>query len=433
MIKLNHLVPQSIKNLFYHLPRSLIALLLYNFPAKNLTVIGITGSDGKTTTTHMIYHILHKAGFKVAMISTVAARIGAEEIDTGFHVTSPDPFLLQKLFRRIADQGFTHVVLEATSHGLDQHRLLGANVKVAAVTNITHEHLDYHQNYVNYVQAKSRLFSNASWAILNKDDKSYPLLKAYIPKSAKIISYSLTSKSSLKATGIISDDYSTAFTVHWSKDKTKVFLPLPGKYNIENSLASLAVVGVLGVKLQTAAAHLQDFPPVIGRLNKVHQKPDIYIDFAHTPNALEQVLKFLKSQKRPNSRLISVFGVAGERDFLKRPMMGKIACRFADIAIFTTEDSRSEDVNKIINQMVEGAGKTKAREINNTKLTDNQSPPIFTRVPDRQSAIDLAIKIAKPLDTIVITGKGHEKSMNLGSGEIPWSDFDAVSKALRKQ
>ncbi len=395
-------------------------------------MIGVTGSDGKTTTTHLIYHILNKLGYKVAMISTVAAFIQDEQLNTGFHVTSPDPFLLQKLLRQISDRGFTHVVLEATSHGLDQFRLLGCNFKVAVLTNITHEHLDYHESYSAYLAAKARLFKSVKYAILNRDDKSFPLIKAFIHHSVKIVSYGLSGKTTLSASNVHETTSGSLLTVKWGKQQHEARLPLSGRYNIQNALAAIGVALCLGEKLNDITTRLEDFPPVKGRLNQVYKSPSIYVDFAHTPNALEQVLILLKGKLKETNkltaRLIVVFGCAGERDWQKRPMMGKIAGRLADISIITTEDPRSENTNDIIDQITVGIKKSGAKEV----LDPGKKIPSrsFVREPDRQLAINLAVRTASPEDIIVVTGKGHEESMNLGRGEIPWSDFDAIKRAL---
>lgn len=424
------IIPQSLKNSLYHFPKALLAILIYQYPARHLKVIGVTGSDGKTTTTHLIYHILNSLGIKVCLVSTVSAKIGENETDTGFHVTSPDPFLLQKLFREIVDKGFTHVVLEATSHGLDQHRLLGTNISIAVLTNITHEHLDYHRTYGNYVQAKSKLFQGPRWAVLNKDDKSFKLIRAYIPRSVNILTYGLGGNAALRAGKIIVSPDSSTFELQWKNSRQTVNLPLPGRYNIQNALGAIGAVISLGIKPKEILNTLATFTHVPGRMNQVHKNPKVFIDFAHTPNALEQVLTFLKTQLLPNSRLIVVFGCAGERDFTKRPMMGKISARLADITIFTTEDPRHEKVANIIDAMISGAKKTKARLLTkNVNLTDLKRH-IYIQEPNRQEAINLAVKLARPQDIIVVTGKGHEKSMNYGAGEVPWSDFDAVNSAL---
>lgn len=431
MAPFSALIPQSAKNYLYHLPQASLAALLYGFPARRLTVIGVTGSDGKTTTATLIHHILIKNGYKSALISTVSAKIGDDDIDTGFHVTSPEPFLLQKLIRRVVNQGFSHLVLEVTSHGLDQFRTWGIHFQVGVHTNITHEHIDYHKSYARYVAAKAKLFSRVPVAVLNKDDKSFTLLKPFISRSTKIITYAIGSDAQIKARDISLDKSSSSFQVIWGDAREQATLPLPGRHNIQNALAGLGAVGALGVKLKNSVKSLKDFTPIVGRLSQVHQKPTVYIDFAHTPHALEQVLSFLKESLASDSRLIVVFGCAGERDFLKRPMMGKIAARLAHISIFTAEDPRSESVNKIITQMVAGAKQTKAVEQYNNSAIQQSKSHIFIREPDRQRAIGLALKLAHPSDVIIITGKGHERSMNYGHGEVPWSDFDAVNRALK--
>lgn len=389
------LIPNSVVNTFYHLPKAVLAVLYYRYPAKKLIVIGVTGTDGKTTTSTIIYEILRKANKKVALITSVNAKIGGQELSTGLHVTSPDPWELQKLLRYISDKGFKYVVLESTSHGLAQHRLFGCNFKIGAVTNITHEHLDYHGTWEKYLKDKARLFKKTKFAVLNKDDRSFKPLKKYI--NSKIITYGMKKAD---------------FTLQNFPFKTK----MPGEYNQYNCLAAIAVAKLLKISDADIKKAIAGFKGVIGRMDIVYDKSfKIIIDFAHTPNALKQVLTALKAS--PCRRIISVFGCAGLRDVQKRPLMGEISCRLADVSIFTAEDPRTEDINKIFEQMESGCKNKKN----------------LYKEPDRKKAIKLAISMAKKGDIIGIFGKGHEQSMCLGTTEHPWSDHKAVREILKKR
>ncbi len=400
---LRSLFPNRLVNLFYHFPQAFLASLVYGYPARRIKVIGVTGTDGKTTTATLIHHLLSKSGKKAALISTVAAKIGSQQIPTGFHVTSPHPWKLQRLLREIADQGYQYLVLEATSHGLDQYRLFGSNFLVAVITNVTREHLDYHQTFENYLQAKARLFRRVKIAVLNKDDQSFSYLKSVVPRKAKVVTYGIKNKAD--------------FTPRNFGFKTN----LPGEYNQANCLAAIAAVSSLGIPTERIKKAVASFQGLEGRMEKLDEGQDfeVYIDFAHTPNGLENVLKSLKKKKKRN--LIVVFGCAGERDKEKRPKMGRIAARLADLAVLTAEDPRTEDVNEIIDQIAQGCLKAGGVE-----------GKTFFRVPDRAEAIGRAIKKAKKDDILVIGGKGHEKSICFGRIEYPWSDQGVTRKLLKR-
>ena len=370
----------------YHWVMSWIYAILNGLPANRLSVIGVTGTDGKTTTCHLIYEMLKTAGLKVALISTVAAYIGEEEIDTGFHVTTPDARLLQPLLKRIADRGFTHLVLEVTSHGLDQNRLAGVGFEVGIITNITHEHLDYHQTFENYKKTKMKLLQMAR----------KPIYK-------------------------------------YEKTKIKIKnIALPGEYNKYNIGAAEAVAETLGVDKRLRDEAIKNFTGVPGRMEEVRlgQKFRAIVDFAHTPNALEQVLKTLSAQRSAHKKLILVFGCAGLRDKTKRPMMGEIAKRLADIAIVTAEDPRTESLDEIYRQIVSGI--TPLDPPLNLRGGNPKGEGDIIREDDRQKAINLAIGMAKPGDIVVVTGKGHERSMCFGKIEYPWSDREAIVMAIDK-
>jgi len=402
---------RRLKN-FIHLLRAVLANIYWRFPSQKLTVIGVTGTDGKTTTVHLIHHILKTAGKKADLISTVSA--------PGLHTTTPNPWILQKLLAQMVDRGVKYVVLEATSHGLDQHRLWGVKFYAGVITNVTHEHLDYHKTYENYLAAKAKLFRHVRVAVLNKDDKSFKYLNLKLKtKNLKLVTYGIKNRAD--------------FTPKTFPFKTL----LPGEYNRYNCLAAIAATSALEIPSEKIRKAVASFKGVIGRMEEINVGQDfkVIVDFAHTPNGLENVLKTILKLKSKNSKLIVVFGCAGLRDVAKRPMMGEVAARLADIAVLTAEDPRTEDVNEIINQIVQGClkGGAKEKDWSNWTNWSNLKEKIFLRIPDRREAIRFAIqKLAKRGDIVVICGKGHERSMCYGKTEYPWSDQEEARKALKE-
>ena len=379
------LLSQKFINNFYHLPKAVLANIFYGFPARGLKVIGVTGTDGKTTTVNMIYQILKDAGKRVSMVSTINA--------PGFHVTSPDPFTIQKFAKAAQKNGDEYLVLEVTSHALDQYRFWGIKFDIGVITNITHEHLDYHKTFENYSDSKLKLIKNAETAIVNQEIQGI---------QGKIITF-----------GLEKGDFN-------QKD-VRLKLKIPGNYNIENALSALSVAYVSGIDKSIARKTLENFQGVKGRMEEVKNRKGIKIivDFAHTPNGLEQALKTLHSHIK-SGKLIVLIGCEGYRDVDKRAMMGEVAQSLSNIVIVTSVDPRGQ--LEIINrQIFKGAAKMGA------KIGIN-----FFVVNDREKAIALSINnLARKGDTVGIFGKGHEISMNLdGKKEIPWSDFDAVKRVL---
>lgn len=415
---LRPIFPQWLVNYCYHLPIAFLASRMFGMPSEGLEIIGVTGTDGKTTTTSLIYHILKSTRRKVAMISTVEARIGRKSLDTGFHVTAPDPFPLQKLLRRIRSQKIRYVVLEVTSHGLDQFRFFPIKPRVAVLTNITHEHLDYHGSYVNYRASKLRLFKNSEHAVINKDQPDFAVINAALPK-VMFSTYSLIADSQIKPTDVNYEDNQTTFKLGNITYRS----PLTGRYNLYNVLAAVSTALILEIPPIDIKRALATFPGVKGRLEKIENDRGIntYVDFAHTPNALKEVLTNLKAKKKPSEKLIVVFGSAGLRDPSKRPLMGKYAGELADKIVITCEDPRTEDPMVIAEQITSGMARKDQKKV--------------VVELDRAKAIDTAINVlANRGDWVVSCGKGHENSMNLdGFEETPWSDQDAMQKALNKK
>ena len=388
---------QGIKNI-YHLFVAIFANVIFGFPGEKLKIIGVTGTDGKTTTVYLIYHLLKNAGYKTSMVSSIGAIINDEEYETGFHVTTPSSFALQKFLRQARKRGSEYFVLEVTSHALDQNRIWGIPFKVGIITNVTPEHLDYHKSYEDYLKTKEKLVVKAETAIVNKDDVSYAYLRDLRRKKGKKnwIAYSLSENLGFDLG--LSNSFSSQFN----------------KYN---ALAAISLCKFLKVDKKDIKKGLEAFNLPPGRLDFIYSKDfKIVIDFAHTPNAFLQLLSFLRPLV--SGRIIHVFGSAGERDKVKRPEMGRISSDFSNIMILTAEDPRREKVKNITNEILKGV-KNPVTQI--------------LKIIDRQKAIDKAIEIATPSDLILLTGKAHEKSINLGHGEEPWDEYEAVKKALKKR
>lgn len=404
MKKIKDLIPQTAKNYFKHFPTAVISNLRYKSPGKKLKVIGVTGTDGKTTTTNMIYKILKDAGKKVSMISTINAVIGGIEYDTGFHVTSPSSPKIQRLLRKALDGQSEYVVLETTAHALDQFRFWGIPFYGGVITNITHEHLDYFKTMQKYVLTKAKLIKKAKFSVLNADDKYFNFLRGQT--KGTVISFGLKQKAD------------------FNPSRLSLQLKIPGKYNLYNALAAGALASSLGIETKLIKKSLDGFSSLEGRMQEVKNPKGIkiYIDFAHTPNGLDNALKALRSQmNQRRQKLISIIGAEGYRDEGKRPQLGEISVKLADITIITSVDPRGllEEINKEILKGTKKAG----GKIGKNVFIEN----------DRQAAITLAIqRFARKGDIVGVFGKGHETSMNLdGKKEIPWSDLKAVEDAIK--
>jgi UDP-N-acetylmuramoyl-L-alanyl-D-glutamate--2,6-diaminopimelate ligase len=436
-----------------------IAAAFYDHPGKKLTVIGVTGTDGKTTTSNLLYEILRAAGLKAGLISTVNAVIGDDVLDTGFHVTTPDAHDVQRYLARMVAAGLTHVVLETTSHGLAQHRTDAAQYDIAVVTNVTHEHLDQHGSYENYLAAKGRLFEllaqtvekphgNPRLGVLNLDDTgSYEYLRSLTPKA---FSYGLTPDADIYAENIHYDPAGLRFdivgrlTTDFVTDsrtsalqgtRTDFHIPvtsqLVGAYNVSNCLAAFsAAVAGLGIVPEIAARGIATLAGIPGRMERIHmgQPFTAIVDFAHTPNALKSALETARQMLPPSptlpprtggGKVIAIFGSAGLRDREKRRLMAETSAQLADVTILTAEDPRTESLDGILEEMAAGAQSCGAIEGRS-----------FFRIRDRGEALRFAVKMAAPGDVVIACGKGHEQSMCFGVTEYPWDDRTAMRAAL---
>lgn len=389
---------QKIKNI-WHLVNAIIANIYYMFPTKKLIVIGITGTDGKTTVSSAIYHILRESGEKAALISTVGAEINGKFIETGLHVTTPGPFEIQKFAKLAINAGCKYLVLEITSIGLDQFRDFGISYQIGLVTNLSHEHLDYHTTMDNYAKSKFKLLQRSKIKLVT-------LNCGLINELAKTLS------------GV----HTYSFNNHTEFTKNNFILPdIIGDYNKENLVGAASLVSLLEIDNQKINSALKSFQLPKGRMDKfIGKKKELFfIDFGHTPQAIESTLSSIK-KVYPNHKIISVFGAAGLRDYSKRPLMGKAASKFSDVIIVTSEDPRTERQEKISREIISGIPKsfTKSNQI----LVIN----------DRQLAIKKGVELSNSKTVCLFFGKGHEKSMNINGIEKPWDEQNVLSKALGK-
>lgn len=406
-----------------------LAAAFHGYPARKLTMIGVTGTDGKTTTCNLLFQILMSAGIKAGMISTVNAVIGDETLDTGFHVTTPDALDVQQILAKMTERGLTHVILETTSHGWAQYRVDACEFDLGLITNITHEHLDYHGSFENYRQVKSRLFSGLvntlhkqqdikRLGILNRDDSSFEFLKAITEVDQ--VSYGSHPSSDFQAEDIEFSPSGISFNVTHHGEVHQVVSPLVGAFNVSNCLAAYtAAVEGLGINPEIASKGISSLAGVPGRMERIDlgQKFTAIVDFAHTPNALMSALQ--TARQITSGRVITVFGSAGLRDREKRRLMAEAAIGLADVVIFTAEDPRTESLDSILEEMAGGAISKSGVE--------NRS---FFRIPDRGEAIYQAVKMASPGDLVIACGKGHEQSMCFGEIEYPWDDRLAMRSAI---
>lgn len=394
----------------YHLLQSLTAGAKYNFPGKGLRVIGVTGTNGKTTTAFMIWNMLNHAGHKTGIMTTVAW--GVEKLKPELnHMTTVDAFTLNSRIAKIKKQGAEFLVLEVTSHALSQFRTLGIPIEIAVFTNLTHEHLDYHKTLDNYRVAKGKLFKKAKFSILNADD---PSTKYY-----KTIAKSYTTYG-IKFGDHCAQDIKLAVSgVKYYVDNLNIETKIPGEFNVYNSLAAAIVGQKLGLTKEQIESGIKSLDSVEGRMNIIDegQPFTVIVDYAHAPDALEKVFNSVKGHK---GRIISVHGGAGRRDPSTRPIRGEILAKNSDIVIITEDDSRDEDPEKIAEGFIKGA--EKQGKILNKDL--------FKEL-DRKKAITLAIKMAKKGDLVLILGKGHEKTILRADGPHNFEDIKVAKEIIQ--
>lgn len=396
----------------YHFLQAGIAGVKNGFPARKLTVIAVTGTNGKTSTCFMVWKMLNEAGKKTGLLTTVAWGVDKLEPELN-HMTTVDSMTLNGRIRKIAEQGVEYLVLETTSHAMAQFRTLGIPVEIAVMTNVTHEHLDYHKTFENYRKAKCKLFKKAKFGVINMDDKS---AKWFEEAARDYVTYGIK-----KGEKRAKDVQLAVSGVSYEVDGMKIQTKIPGEFNVYNSLAAVCVGEKLGLSREEIEKGIFALESVEGRMNRIDEGQDftVIVDYAHAPDALEKVFASIGKVK---GRIISLHGGAGRRDPSTRAPRGEILGKNSDIVIITEDDSRDEDPAKIAEQFVVGAEKVGKR----------LGKDLFVKL-DRGKAIEMAIGMAKKDDMVLILGKGHEKTILRKDGPVEFEDVKVAKKILRKR
>ena len=394
---------------------ALIGCNFYGHPAKSMKLIGITGTNGKTSATLLLKHVLEKvAGAKVGLIGTMANMVGDEIIPT--ERTTPESFELQGLFAKMRDAGCTHVVMEVSSHAIALERIGGIRFDAAAFTNLTEDHLDFHKTMEHYCATKADLFRRSETGVINADDSYAKEMRS--AATCPVLTTSVAGNGDLTAKNLSLESDGITFTACYQGEEVAVRLGIPGKFTVYNALTVLGIALTQGISLADAAAALADAPGVKGRVEVVPTPGTDYtghIDYAHTPDGLENVLSSVRGFCK--GRLIAVFGCGGDRDPIKRPIMGEIGTRIADIAVITSDNPRTEDPEKIIADIIPGAEKAGKK---------------FDVVVDRRKAIRYAMSIAEKDDIIVLAGKGHETYQEINGVKHHLDEREEVAAALEE-
>jgi UDP-N-acetylmuramoyl-L-alanyl-D-glutamate--2,6-diaminopimelate ligase len=392
-----------------------LAHAFYNYPSHQLTLVGVTGTNGKTTTTTLLHRLYMRLGFKTGLISTVVNRIGEEAIPSTH--TTPDPIQLNALLADMVDQGCSHCFMEVSSHAVDQHRIAGLVFKVAAFTNITHDHLDYHGTFKNYITAKKAFFDGLSkdaFALINADDKNGQVMVQNT--RAKVATFALKSHADFMVKVLENSFNGLLITMN----NQELWTRLIGDFNAYNLATVYGVSQLLGEDSLEVLTVLSTLESVDGRFQFTQSKSGItaIVDYAHTPDALMNVLKTIENIRTRNEQVITVVGCGGDRDALKRPEMARIACEWSDKVILTSDNPRTEDPQLIVKEMEAG-------------VEAHQTMKALT-ILDREQAIKTAVALAQPQDIVLIAGKGHEKYQEINGVKYPFDDFELVEYYFEK-
>ena len=399
-----------------------VAAVFYEFPSSNINLIGVTGTNGKTTVTHLLQRIFEKNEEQCALIGTLGNKKNSDDTYHDAQHTTPQAPELQKVLRTMLDDGIKNLVMEVSSHALEQNRIGQCNFNGAIFTNLTQDHLDYHITMENYFEAKAILFKNLaanSWAVINIDDDYANKFLEVISPTVKVKTYSVkNNKADFFATDIVFNLYGASFVCNYQDKQYKIQLQSNGMFSVYNALAALAGAVSAGVDINIAISALENTSGVSGRFETVLRKPMVIIDYAHTPDGLENVLKAARELTPKGNSLICLFGCGGDRDSTKRPKMGKIAGLLADKVIVTSDNPRSEDPNLIISDVMAG-------------IETIDPEKVFVE-PDRGLAIKFIAKIAKEKDVVLVAGKGHEDYQILKDETIHFNDKEEVLKAFEQ-
>lgn len=407
-----------------------LACAFYGQPAQQLCTIGVTGTDGKTTTSNLISTILDGAGKRNGLLTTANFKMNGQEWDNLTRQSTQEALDIQQFLRRLLDEDATHAVIESTSHGLELQRVRGCAFDIGVATNITHEHLDFHKTLENYRRAKARLFEMLDpardkglgvtpRAILNLDDSSYEVLAPYC--RVPILSYGIDTPAMVRAVNLYLGADQTRFLALLPDGEIEIVTHLVGRFNVSNCLAAIATAYSLGIAPSQIAEALATIHGVNGRMERIDegQPFTVIVDYAHTPDSLEKVLHILRPLT--TGKLMAVFGSAGERDLQKRPIMGRVAAQHADFFVITDEDPREENRFTILQDIAEGARTFGKREGQD-----------FLCIADRREAIATAFERAGTGDTVLLAGKGHEQNMIVGTTKLPWDDRRVARELLHR-
>ncbi|MCF8010636.1 MAG: UDP-N-acetylmuramoyl-L-alanyl-D-glutamate--2,6-diaminopimelate ligase [Clostridiales bacterium] len=393
---------------------ALISARFYNFPASRLKMIGVTGTNGKTTITHMINAVLKEAGTKTGLIGTIQNMVGQKVLPVQH--TTPESADLQKLLNEMAAEDTRAVIMEVSSHALALKRVSGCSFDVGVFTNITQDHLDFHEDMQDYLSAKQKLFACSKISVINADSE----YAAQIIDSCsnQVITYGIDSSADIIAEDIEITPHGVFFIIKSDRDSACVHLQMTGKFNVYNALAAFAAGKAEDIDFSVIKNALEKIQGVPGRFQLINRGQDfgIIIDYAHTPDGLQNI--FYTAGEFVKGRLITVFGCGGDRDSTKRPVMGKIGAEFSDVLIVTSDNPRTEDPEKIISDVVEGI-----KEMGNAN---------YIIITDRRSAINYAVDTAESGDVIIIAGKGHEDYQEINGQRFHFDDHEEVIKALNK-
>ncbi|MCO6564140.1 MAG: UDP-N-acetylmuramoyl-L-alanyl-D-glutamate--2,6-diaminopimelate ligase [Apibacter sp.] len=409
---LDHITYIQVKNSSIAL--GIVASNFYNNPSDKLTLIGITGTNGKTTTTTLLYNLFTQLGFRCALLSTIENRI-SDTILKSNH-TTPDPITINQLLAQAVENGCQYAFMEVSSHGIYQNRLAGLTFKIGAFTNITHDHLDYHQTFSNYIAAKKKFFDelpNTAIAVTNIDDKNGLIMLQNT--NAKKVTYSLKSNSIYK--GKIIESRLDGMLLQFRNQE--FWTVLAGKFNAYNELLAYTIASELGFDPIVVVTAISKLQRVKGRFETYvsDEKKYIIVDYAHTPDALQNILEAINQSRTRNEKLITVFGCGGHRDKEKRPKMGNIATRLSDLTIITSDNPRDENPDEIINEIKVGI--------------ESQNTNKYLTITDRKEAIQTAIKMAEPKDIILIAGKGHENFQEINGKYFPFDDMKIAKELIK--
>ena len=409
-------IPKDVTVLQVENARAALALAAANFydhPSEKMNIIGVTGTNGKTTTTYLIRSILTRIGHKVGVIGTIENRIGDKVIPTGR--TTPESLELQELFDEMHYEKVDDVVMEVSSHALDLHRVDGCHFHIGIFTNLTQDHLDYHKTMENYKKAKGILFQRCDQSVINMDDEA----GAYMCQISKgpVLTYGIDNKADLQAENIHISAHGVQYTLDYQQKQYQVTLNIPGKFSIYNSLSAIGACLLMHVPMEDIIEGLKENQGVPGRFQTVASENGLHaiVDYAHTPDGLENILN--TAHEFVTGKIITVFGCGGDRDKTKRPIMGEIAGNLSDFCVITSDNPRTENPDAILDDIEVGMLRTTCP---------------YIKIVDRREAIDYAVKMASSGDVVVVAGKGHENYQIFANETIHFDDVEVVKEVFQQ-